>query len=256
MVEGVATRGWAIFPPEPEVDRWAAAARAAALARMAEPARMEAGLACEGTWFVGLDCLPNDAAGQVGGVALTGTARQAAEAIAGPLPLHPGQVSVVYPGYPRPRAGEGEGAFRYRLRRDAAHVDGLLPVGEARRRMLRERHAYILGLPLTEADDRAAPLVVWEGSHRILRRAFAEALGGVAPEGLGRCRSDRCLSRGPQGGVRALRPRAARGAAGGRDPRPSSRPARRRAVAGGRAGPAGGPHGGLFPPGISRSRAP
>jgi len=183
MVDGFAERGWAILPPEPEVDRWAATARAAALARMADPARMDAGLACEETWFVGLDCLPNDAAGQVGGVALTGAARQAAEAIAGPLPLHPGQVSVVYPGYPRPRAGEGEGAFRYRLRRDAAHVDGLLPVGEARRRMLRERHAYLLGLPLTETDARAAPLVVWEGSHRILHRAFAEALSGVAPEG-------------------------------------------------------------------------
>jgi hypothetical protein len=185
MVDGLGVRGWAILPPEPELALWAAAARRAALARMADPARRAAGLACEGTWFVGLDCLPNDTAGQVGRVALTGAARQAADAIAGPLPLHPGQVSVVYPGYPRPRAGEGEGAFRYRLRRDAAHVDGLLPIGEARRRMLRERHAYLLGLPLTEADDRAAPLVVWEGSHRILRSAFAEALRGVAPRDWG-----------------------------------------------------------------------
>ena len=182
MVAGLAARGWAIVPPEPGLARWAAAAREAALARMADPARRAAGLACAGTWFVGLDCLPNDAEGRVAGVPLDGTARRAVDAIAGRLPLHAGQVSVVYPGYPRPRDGEGEGAFRYRLRRDAAHVDGLLPVGPARRRMLRERHAFILGLPLTEADARAGPLVVWEGSHRVLHRAFAEALRGVAAE--------------------------------------------------------------------------
>ena len=42
--------------------------------------------------------------------------------------------------------------------------------------MIREPHGFILGLPLTEADPDAAPLVVWEGSHEILRRAFAAAL--------------------------------------------------------------------------------
>jgi hypothetical protein len=102
----------------------------------------------------------------------------AATRLYGQLPLHRGQVSVTWPGYPRPRKGESEAAFRYRLKRDAAHVDGLLAVGEARRRMLRERHAYILGLPLTECDAGASPLVVWEGSHHVMREAFAQALGG------------------------------------------------------------------------------
>ncbi|MFN2323808.1 MAG: hypothetical protein ABR510_12725, partial [Trueperaceae bacterium] len=125
----------------------------------------------------------NDAQGRVGTSApLGGAALAQAQALYGTLPLHPAQVSVIYPGYPRPRSGETEAAFGYRMRRDAAHVDGLLPVGPARRRMLRERHAFILGLPLTEADARAGPLVVWEGSHRILHRAFAEALRGVAAE--------------------------------------------------------------------------
>jgi hypothetical protein len=94
-------------------------------------------------------------------------------------------VSVTWPGYPKPREGEGEAAARYRQHRDAAHVDGLLAVGDARARMLKERHAYILGLPLTAAGPRASPLVVWEGSHEIMRAAFAAAFKGIAPQDWG-----------------------------------------------------------------------
>ena len=89
---------------------------------------------------------------------------------------------MIWPGYPKPRTGEGEAAFCYRQRRDAAHVDGLLAVGDARRRMLKERHAYILGLPLNACGAGASPLVVWEGSHEVMRRAFARALAPVPPE--------------------------------------------------------------------------
>ena len=182
MVEALLEKGWARFPPEPTLRDWAEVARAAALARIAEPVERAQWLQCEGTWFVGVDTLPNDAQGRVNGSApLSGAVLAAATALYGKLPLHPGQVSVLYPGYPRPRKGEGDAAFRYRQRRDAAHVDGLLAVGDARRRMLRERHAYILGLPLTQVDAGASPLVVWEGSHHIMRRAFAGALGRVAP---------------------------------------------------------------------------
>ena len=88
---------------------------------------------------------------------------------------------MIWPGYPRPRAAEGAAAFRYRQRRDAAHIDGLLPIGPDRRRMLRERHAWLLGLPLTATDAGASPLVVWEGSHHLMRRAFAAALGRIDP---------------------------------------------------------------------------
>jgi hypothetical protein len=93
-----------------------------------------------------------------------------------PTEWHRAQLSTLRPGYPRPWPGESEAAFRFRLNRDAAHVDGLLPIGPDRRRMLREPHAFILGLPLTEADPDAAPLVVWEGSHLIVQRALAAAL--------------------------------------------------------------------------------
>jgi hypothetical protein len=134
---------------------------------------------CEGTWFVGLDAIANDAAGTVGGAALAGEAVDWIAARFGPLPpLHRAQASAVYPGYPRPRAGEGAAAFGYRRNRDAAHVDGILPCGPDRRRHIREPHAWILGLPLTEADPAVAPLVVWEGSHLAMRDALRAALLG------------------------------------------------------------------------------
>lgn len=177
MVGEFLQRGWAHCPAEPSVARWVAAVAPVARARVSDPAERAQWLHCEGTWFVGVDSLPNDASGDVGGAGpLAGAAYAAACALYGDLALHKGQVSVIYPGYPRPRQGESAGAFRYRRDRDAAHVDGLLPEGPERRRMLKERHAYILGLPLSATGPGASPLVVWEGSHEIMRRAFGRAL--------------------------------------------------------------------------------
>lgn len=176
MVDQLLDRGWIKVPAEPAVRDWVATALQVARERVNDPEEQAKWLTCEGTWFVGVDTLPNDASGDAGGGPLTGTAYETARRLYGTLPLHRAQVSVVYPGYPRPREGESEAAFRYRLDRDAAHVDGLLAIGPARRRMLRERHAYILGLPLTECSAGAAPMTVWEGSHHVMRAAFAEAL--------------------------------------------------------------------------------
>ncbi len=175
-------KGWVRFGHDAGLAAWAVAARDAALRRMDEPAHRAEWLQCGGTWFVGVDTLPNDARGAVvGSGPLSGPGYDAARALYGDLPLHSGQVSVTWPGYPQPREGEGEAAARYRTRRDGAHVDGLLAVGDARARMLKERHAYILGLPLTDAGEGASPLVVWEGSHKVMRAAFAAALDGVPP---------------------------------------------------------------------------
>ncbi len=182
MVSELLQKGWARFGHDPALAAWAGTARGAAVARMADPAHLNEWLQCGGTWFVGVDTLPNDASGAVAGSGpLTGPGYDAARALYGDLPLHAAQVSVIYPCYPRPSAGEGEAAFGYRLRRDAAHVDGLLAVGAGRARMLKERHAYILGVPLTDASDDASPLVVWEGSHEVMRAAFAAALEGTPP---------------------------------------------------------------------------
>lgn len=95
--------------------------------------------------------------------------------------LHRGQVSVIYPGYPQARRGENDVALRYRRHRDAAHVDGLKPSGSDRRRHVDEPHTWILGLPLTDTSPTAAPMVVWDGSHKIMGDAFRAVLSGRNP---------------------------------------------------------------------------
>lgn len=158
--------GWRVFGPHPEIAAWAAVALPLARAAlMAEPRR------AGGTWAVGLELLNNDAAGTVAGVALPWHLLPLP-----PEPLHRAQLSAVYPGYPQPDPGETVAASGFRRTRDAAHLDGLLPVGPQKRRMVREPHHWILGLPLTTCSPDAAPLVVWEGSHLPLGAAMAKAL--------------------------------------------------------------------------------
>lgn len=155
---------------------WAEAAWARAQERMADPAVRAAWLRCEGTWFAGVDLLDNAPNGSVQGVPFAGPVPDLVAALGlTPAVWHAAQVSVTYPGYPRPKEGESAGAARYRMTRDAAHVDGLLLEGPARRRILREPHAFILGIALTENDPDAAPLVVWPESHRTMGAAFAAA---------------------------------------------------------------------------------
>lgn len=178
-------RGWCVFPPEPSVTDWVVATAPAALACAHDGRARTRWLRHGGTWFAGVNILENDALGRVGGgPPLSGAALDMAQEIYGPLRLDRAQISVVYPGYPRQDPGESHAAHRYRKTRDAAHVDGLVPQGPGRRRVLGEAHAWIIGLPLD--GSRQAPLVVWEGSHTIMRRAFADRLAAVAPAEFGR----------------------------------------------------------------------
>ncbi|WP_377186758.1 hypothetical protein [Ruegeria meonggei] len=177
-------KGWIKFPYDPTLAVWVEHALPAARAAVTNPAFAQ-WLDCEGTWFIGVDALDNDPQGRVGhSDALTGQAMAFIDQHYGALPLHQGQVSVIYPGYPRPRQGENESAAQYRRNRDAAHVDGLRPTGPDRRRRVDEPHAWILGIPLTDASTEAAPMVLWEGSHQILRAAFARALDGQPRDSL------------------------------------------------------------------------
>jgi hypothetical protein len=164
--------GWQRIGPHPAIAAWAEAARQAALdtlAKSAEPWR------CGGTWFVGVDALPNSPDGAINCTPFPCEALPLA-----PEPLHKAQLSVIRPGYPQPSPEETPAAFAYRRDRDAAHLDGLLPVGPDKRRMVKEPHAWILGLPLNAST--ASPLTVWEGSHDILRAALLAALMPHPPE--------------------------------------------------------------------------
>jgi len=93
-----------------------------------------------------------------------------------------GQISVCYPGYPMPNDQESTAAFAFRAKRDATHMDGMLACGADRRRFWREFHGFIFGVPLTDADPSAAPLVVWDKSHEVMREALNEALSAHPPE--------------------------------------------------------------------------
>lgn len=165
--------GWQRIGPDPAIAAWAAAALPvanAAVAESAEPWR------CGGTWFVGVDALPNGPDGRMGDAAFPWAAMPLA-----PVPLHRAQLSVVRPGYPQPWPGETEAAFGFRLRRDAAHLDGLIADGPDKERRVEEPHAWILGLALNTCDEGAAPLVIWEGSHEIMREALRAAFAGHDP---------------------------------------------------------------------------
>ena len=72
--------------------------------------------------------------------------------------------------------GETPSAFKYRKNRFNAHVDGVLPVGVAKQRYAREYHAFILGIPLVDYNEFAAPVVVWEGSHKIMLTYLSKKL--------------------------------------------------------------------------------
>lgn len=176
--------GYEVLRPDPAMQAWIGHAGGQVDAVLADPANAK-WLRYGGTWFAGVNVLPNNATGALpGGPPLSGPVVQRAREHSGLASVlwDQGQLSVCFTGYPQPMAGESEGVFRYRVQRDAAHVDGLRGVGPEKRRFLAEPHAFILGIPLDAVEAGMSPFVVWEGSHEVMRRALAAALAGVAPE--------------------------------------------------------------------------
>ncbi|MFN0190599.1 MAG: hypothetical protein ACKVP5_01300 [Aestuariivirga sp.] len=176
--------GWIRFPADDAIAAWVKSV--AVPARTAADHPENAHWWRHGrTWFVGVDALGNDATGSVnGGPPLAG---RAVDFIRNTLGLaniasHRGQVSICTPGYPKRDPGESEQAHRYRMKRAAAHVDGLHGEGPHRRRHLRELHDFILGIPIDDIDTGASPFVIWEGSHHIMKRQLRENYGSIAPE--------------------------------------------------------------------------
>lgn len=176
-------RGWCRFPFDAKLAAWVSHAAGVATELAQNEQNIADWLRCGDTWFAGVNILPNDAHGRLeGGPHLMGDAISFIENQFGAQHWDRAQVSIIYPGYPKPMQGESEAAFRFRRDRDAAHVDGLLPVGPERRRHLHEPHAFVLGLPLVETSPDASPMVVWEGSHDQMRAAFSDVLKDVSPD--------------------------------------------------------------------------
>ncbi|MFO1090737.1 MAG: hypothetical protein U1E46_14295 [Hyphomicrobiales bacterium] len=176
--------GWAAFPHDPTLAAWVATALPVARAAIAAPENAK-WFRYGGTWFAGVNASPNDARGAMpGGPPLGGVA---VDFIRSVLSLSAfdwdrAQISVCYPGYPQPMEGESEATFQYRVKRDAAHVDGVQRVGPERRRFAREYHGFLLGVPLAPVEPGSSPFVVWEGSHEIVRAALGAALNPYPPE--------------------------------------------------------------------------
>ncbi len=186
LVAAFDEKGWVRLPFDPSVAAWCTAARPEAERLLADPDLRGLWLRCGGTWFAGVNVLENDANGAVVSAEipeLPEILSAAVRDVAGfdHVTWDRAQISACLPGYPQPWSGETEAAFRYRRDRDAAHVDGLLPTGPDRRRVLGETHGFVLGLPLTDAPIEASPLVVFEGSHEIIREAFRDRFAGVDP---------------------------------------------------------------------------
>ena len=149
------------------VSHWAAAARPAAAAAARDPAKAH-WLRCGGTWFVGVDALPNDAQGRVGERPAARRCRHG---------LHPRRTwhfpcrctarrsRSATPAIRSPRREESEAAFSFRLKRDAAHVDGLLAEGPEQ-------------APHPEGAARLYPRP--DADRAIRRRSTAYRVGGLA----------------------------------------------------------------------------
>ncbi len=180
--------GWIKFQRDPNVLKWITHVLPAARQSVLDPEMRRDWLRSDGTWFVGVNALANDAGGRVaGGPPLAGSAMDfIRDGLGlGDLPLDRAQISVVWPGYPRRDGRESDAAFRFRRDRDAAHVDGIKRHPGAGFRHIGECHAYLLGLPLTATGKGASPLVLWEGSHEVMRRGLSRALEGMAAEDAG-----------------------------------------------------------------------
>jgi len=177
-------RGWLRIAPHPETDAWIAAVRETVRRAVADPAN-DRWRRYGGTWFVGVNALPNDARGAVpGGPPLPECLLEVIGSLLGlePIGWDRAQISVCYPGYPQPAAAESAAAHGYRVKRDAAHIDGLLAEGPERRRHLREFHSFILGIPLAPVGPGMSPFSIWEGSHEMMRQAFRTSFAGTPPE--------------------------------------------------------------------------
>ncbi|NRP11758.1 hypothetical protein XMM379_003032 [Aliiroseovarius sp. xm-m-379] len=183
MREQYHKRGWLCFPHDKAVQAWVRSAQPFARRACEDPHQISHWLRCGKTWFVGVNALPNNGEGRLAdGGPLQGALRAFVTAEHGWYPLDRGQVSITYPGYPKRDEGETEAAHRFRRNRASAHIDGVKPELADGQRCVDEAHAYVIGIPLNNCGAGASPLVVWDGSHLIMRAAFETALQGVPPE--------------------------------------------------------------------------
>ena len=178
-------RGWTVFASDPAIRSWAEACAPLAERISSDPNHAH-WWRCDGTWFAGVNVLPNDARGGVDGEIppLSGSVISFIEQSLGfeDVAFDAAQISIVTPGYPALGEEDTEASWRFRIKRCAAHVDGLERSMPDRRRKLSETHGFLLGIPLSDANAEQGAFVVWEGSHELMRAAFRERFADTPPE--------------------------------------------------------------------------
>jgi len=180
--ERLLANGWVRFPKHPLIEAWARSVRALALSLADDPDLRRRLLRCGGTWFAGVNALRNATDGSVDECGAPPIAGAVVDFLRNDLGFggfdwDRAQISICYPGYPAwDPVEESAAAYRFRVERHAAHVDGFTRRGQ--RRFLGETHGFVLGIPLSNGRDRASPLSVWEGSHELFRTGLQAALEG------------------------------------------------------------------------------
>ena len=188
MTQNYEDNGWVKFKYDAKLYDWLKTVSREVFSEIQNHDNRNNWLRYQGTWFSGVNVLKNNIQGAVvGGLRLdTDSSRWALEKFnVKEIKWDKGQVSVCYPGYPKPAHSESLAAFKYRLKKAAAHVDGLHPIGKEKIRKLKEQHAFILGIPVTLSSKKASPLVVWEGSQKIVKHYFKKSLSNVDPNDWG-----------------------------------------------------------------------
>ncbi len=95
-LETLHKHGWTCFAQDAKIAKWVAHVQPHAADIALNPAHIAAWLRYGGTWFAGVNILPNDLCGRLGtGPALAGKAVDFLTELHGPLALDQAQISVI-----------------------------------------------------------------------------------------------------------------------------------------------------------------
>jgi hypothetical protein len=179
------TKGWTIVPYDHALRKWAKSVQPVAENLIRDSELSERWLRCDGTWFAGVNVLPNDKRGAIEAHDVPPLPQtEFCDILSsflgiGDISWDFGQVSACYPGYPRISADETIASFNFRKNRDNAHVDGLLKDEKTGARYPGEFHAFVVGIPLDTYPQGSSPMVVWDGSHRIIQKYMQDTLAEI-----------------------------------------------------------------------------
>lgn len=141
---------------------------------------------CDGTWFVGVDTIPNDHHGIVRqSLPLDGSIIDFIKQHLWQRPQwHRGQLSVCFPEYPKKGDEDTLKSWQFRIKHHAAHCDGIHGIGkftndQKKSRFLKEHHRFILAIPLDNITQHNAPMMLWQESHRLIQKMLCDVFANM-----------------------------------------------------------------------------